>query len=137
MKAWMPTRLKTRLSRRDNSRTTTGQLYENHALDYLKARGLRLVERNYHCRLGEIDLIMLDADMLVFIEVKYRRRSDYGDSVEQVTSRKRQKLRNSARLYLSSHPRYTNAPCRFDVVAISPGAGAAEVNWISNAIETT
>lgn len=137
MKAWMLTRLKTRFSRRNNCKTTTGQLYEDHALDYLKTRGLRLVERNYHCPMGEIDLIMLDADMLVFIEVKYRRRSDYGNSIEQVTYRKRQKLVNSALLYLSSHPRYTNAPCRFDVVAISPGPDAPEVNWISNAMEIT
>ena len=137
MKAWMPRPTKARHGRRDSNSTTTGKRYEDHALDYLETRGLRLIESNYHCHLGEIDLIMLDDDMLVFVEVKYRSCSDYGSSIEQVTYRKQQKLINSALLYLSSHPRHTNAPCRFDVVAISPGQDAPEVNWISNAMDIT
>ncbi len=79
---------------------------------------------------------MHDRNTLVFIEVKFRQRSHYGDSVEQVTHRKKKKLINSALMYLSRHAQYANVPCRFDVVAISPGQGsAATVNWISNALE--
>jgi putative endonuclease len=132
----MLTRVKTNPTRSKGGPPTTGQHFENFALEYLEARGLRLVERNFHCPLGEIDLIMYDGNTLVFVEVKFRQRSHYGESAEQVTHRKKQKLINSALLYLSRHAQYANVPCRFDVVGISPGQGsAAAVNWISNALE--
>ena len=104
---------------------------------YLESRGLQLVERNFSCRCGEIDLVMLDEKTLVFVEVKYRRRNQHGGAAEQVTASKRKKLVNSALVYLSCRSQYSNYPCRFDVVAISPEAGKANINWIANAIDTT
>ncbi len=74
--------------------------------------------------------------MLVFVEVKYRRQGRHGEAAEQVTARKREKLVNSALVFLSSRSQYANFPCRFDVVAISPNNGEATVNWIANAFDT-
>lgn len=96
-----------------------------------------MVERNFSCRLGEIDLVMLEAGTLVFVEVKYRRQSRHGDAAEQVTASKRKKLVNSALLFLCCRDQYATLPCRFDVVGISPGPGKTNINWIPNAIDTT
>lgn len=78
---------------------------------------------------------MLDRGTLVFIEVKYRRHSQHGTSIEQVTRHKRKKLINSAQLFLACHKTYVNKPCRFDVVGISADGDTLAVNWISNALE--
>ncbi len=103
---------------------------------YLESRGLQLVERNFRCRCGEIDLVMLDRGTLVFVEVKYRRRSQHGEAAEQVTASKRRKLVNSALVFLSSRGQYSSYPGRFDVVAISSGIEAPGINWIVNAIDS-
>jgi putative endonuclease len=102
---------------------------------YLESRGLQLIERNFRCRCGEIDLVMLDRGTLVFVEVKYRRKSQHGEAAEQVTASKRRKLVDSALVFLSSRSQYSSYPGRFDVVAISPGADKAVINWIVNAID--
>lgn len=112
-----------------------GQHYEDYALNYLQQRGLQLVEKNFNCRCGEIDLIMRDSDTLVFVEVKYRNSTQYGNGIEQVTRSKRTKLVNSALLYLARHSRSANPPCRFDVVGIGPEAGDDAVQWVKNAID--
>jgi putative endonuclease len=124
-------------SRRQPQGRTTGQRFEDCALHYLQAQGLQLLERNFLCPMGEIDLIMRDAEMLVFIEVKYRKHSSHGLSVEQVGASKRKKLVNSALLYLSQHKHYAAMPCRFDVVGISPGEPQPAINWIRNAVDSS
>jgi putative endonuclease len=136
MKAWM---LKQRKAGTESQARppTTGQLFEDRALAFLQSRGLELVERNFSCRLGEIDLVMLDTNILVFVEVKYRRKSRYGHAAEQVTASKRKKLVNSALVFLSCRDKYASLACRFDVVGISPGPDKTNINWITNAIDTT
>jgi putative endonuclease len=105
-----------------------GSAGEDEALAYLQDRGLRLVERNFRCKTGEIDLIMAEGDSLVFVEVRRRASSRFGGAAASVTSAKQQKLLRAAQFYLL---RFRAMPaCRFDVVAIEGGA----LNWIKNAI---
>jgi putative endonuclease len=94
----------------------------------LRAAGLRLVERNWRCRHGEIDLIAEERGTLVFAEVRMRSRSGFGGAGESVTAAKRQRLLAAARLYLSRHP---EALCRFDVFLVD--GASANVQWIRDA----
>ncbi len=106
-----------------------GQAGEDAALQYLTQQGLVLVERNFRCRRGEIDLIMQHHDELVFIEVRKRAYRYYGGAAASVTPAKRARLISAAKIYLQ---RYKTMPaCRFDVVAIDGGA----ISWLRNAIE--
>lgn len=89
---------------------------ETKAAEFLTRKGFRLLERNHHSRYGEIDLIMEDDAYLVFVEVKLRSSARYGTPAEYVTWSKQQKLRNTALLYLQSHP--TDKQPRFDVIEI-------------------
>jgi putative endonuclease len=115
--------------------TTTGigRRIEDAALLWLGERGLRLRERNYRCRGGEIDLVMQDGDCVVFVEVRYRSSARFGSPAETVDLRKRQRLLRAARYYLQTHPDAGRAPARFDVVANRPGMPALEFEWIRNA----
>lgn len=107
-----------------------GQTAESSAAAFLQANGLKLVARNWRCRFGEIDLVMQDGATLVFVEVRLRRRSDFGGAAASVTPAKQKKLLAAARQYLATLK--TLPPCRFDVVALA-GGGAPE--WIRNAFE--
>lgn len=106
-----------------------GARAESMAAAYLQARGLRLLQRNYRCRLGEIDLILADGPVLVFAEVRLRRDAGYGGAAASVTAAKRQRILMAARHYLSSKP---ERPCRFDVVLLDALADD-RIEWIRNA----
>ncbi len=113
-----------------------GRRAEQDACDYLERQGLRLVERNYACACGEIDLIMLDRNTLVFVEVRYRRSHRYGSGAESVDWRKQGKLSATAAHYLQGHPRAARRPCRFDVIALTgQDNGHVHIDWISNAFQ--
>lgn len=109
-----------------------GQQFELLALQYLQQQGLTLVQQNFQCKAGEIDLIMRDAAQLVFVEVKYRASSAFGGAAAAVTAAKQQKLIRAARWYLQQQGQ-SAAACRFDVVAID-GQQPYQYNWIRNAI---
>lgn len=102
------------------------------ACRFLQRQGLRLVERNYRCRRGEIDLIMLDAGNPVFVEVRYRRQSRYGSGLESVDRNKQRRIVLCAAGYLQRHPRHAERPARFDVVAVGPDG---DIEWIRNAFD--
>jgi len=104
---------------------------EDQARDYLLSQGLRLRARNYRCRLGEIDLIMQDGEYLVFIEVRARSSSVYGNAVESITVHKRQKLLKTAALYLLSNKLQDKWACRFDVLSLD--GVPPQIRWIKNA----
>ncbi|MCI8269154.1 MAG: YraN family protein [Lachnospiraceae bacterium] len=106
----------------------TGKKYEEWAADYLRQKGIEILERNYRDRTGEIDLIGRDGECLVFIEVKYRRNSRNGEPSEAVTAKKQQHIRRTAQYYLYSH-RCGDTPCRFDVISIL----GDRIDWILNA----
>ena len=115
-------------------RAERGARAEQQAAVWLKAKGLKLVERNVRSRFGEIDLIMEDGSTLVFVEVRYRARDDYGGAAASVTPAKRARLQRAIGVYIARHPRVGTRNLRADVVAIS---GHGEVEWIPNAFEGT
>ena len=117
------------------NRIEQGQLAEQQASEYLNRQGLKLVERNYRCRNGEIDLIMQSDNTLVFVEVRFRSDSSFGGAAASVDRYKQQKLLVAAQHYLQKHHAF-NRPCRFDVVAVLPGQdGELKFEWITNAFE--
>ena len=96
----------------------TGRAAEDHALATLQNAGLRLLQRNFRCRFGEIDLIMRDGNVLVFVEVRHRSSARFGSAAESVTYRKLQRLLAAARIYLGPHPQLGDCPMRFDLFAL-------------------
>lgn len=99
------------------TRPELGALGERHAARFLRACGLRVLERNYRTTLGELDLIARDADTLVFVEVRTRADDGAVSPLETVDARKQQQLVRLARAYLRRH-RLADIPCRFDVVEV-------------------
>lgn len=116
-----------------SNQRTTGQKYENQACHYLQGQGLTLKARNINFRCGEIDLIMLDEQQLVFVEVRYRQHQEFGGALASVDLRKQQKIIRAAQLYLQKH--YGNRPpsCRFDVIAMQGDDHENPIQWIKNA----
>lgn len=112
----------------ESNKRHIGSRYEILAAEYLKSRGMAILECNYRCRQGEIDLVGKDGDFLVFVEVKYRRSEKNGTPAEAVTLQKQKNIRRTAQYYLYSH-RYGDIPCRFDVVSIL----GKEICWIRDA----
>jgi putative endonuclease len=114
-------------------RQASGQMAEDRALRYLQQRGLKLIERNFRCKGGEIDLILAEpaaaSNLLVFVEVRQRSSPRYGGAAASVTRNKQAKLIVAAQIFLQ---RYTDPPaCRFDVIAIEGDA----IEWIRQAFE--
>lgn len=112
-----------------------GAHYERAALAHLQRAGLVLVAQNYHCRFGELDLVMRENDTVVFVEVRYRRSRGYGGGVDSVDASKRAKLVRAAVAFLADHPRLADATCRFDVLAIGGTPDAPAFDWRRNAFE--
>ncbi len=92
---------------------------EDAAADFLRRQGYKIAQRNFATSLGEIDIVAVDDGMVVFVEVKSRAREDYGPPEAAVDRRKQAKLRRMAQIFLDRH-RFTDTPCRFDVVALTP-----------------
>ena len=107
---------------------SAGARAEDRCAELLRGAGLLLLERNWRCRLGEIDLIAEDRGVLVFAEVRMRRAFAFGGAGESVTAAKRARLVAAARLYLS---RRGETQCRFDVFLVDGPAG--DVRWIRDA----
>ena len=106
---------------------------EDFALDQLREAGLELRERNYRTRRGEIDLVLQEQSIVVFVEVRYRRSSVYGRPEETVDARKRSRLRLAAEVFLQQHRDPHNTHCRFDVFAVSGKRPGHTWRWIQNA----
>lgn len=118
---------------RRNTRTV-GNVAEELAFQYLRARGLQPVERNYRCRLGEIDLIMLDKGCLVFVEVRFRSSGAFSGAAATVDTRKQGKLVRTAEIFLASRAGLSGRTARFDVVGIDGRAnGRHRIEWIRDA----
>lgn len=114
------------------NKNNPGLAAEKIAETYLIANGLKVVARNYHCRFGEIDLIMQSASTLVFVEVRLRKNKHFGSAADSITHLKQQKLLLTAQHYLQQHGEQT---CRFDVVLLSNGLNS-QPEWIQNAIQS-
>ncbi|MBN8483063.1 MAG: YraN family protein [Xanthomonadales bacterium] len=115
---------------------STGARFEDLALAHLQRSGLDLVARNFTCRHGEIDLIMRDGPVVVFVEVRYRRESGFGGAVDSVGPCKRKRLIAAASLFLQARPQFARSACRFDVLAIGGEAAHADIEWLRDAFQT-
>ena len=103
--------------RPSNDRTRLGARGETVAARFLRRCGHRIINRNYLCVLGEIDLITTDGDTIVFVEVKTRSDDTHADPQESIGAAKRSRLERAAKHFLASH-RSGDFSCRFDVVSI-------------------
>ena len=111
-----------------------GHKVEQYAKRYLAARGLTTVEENFRCRMGEIDLIMLDGDCLVFVEVRFRSGRRLTSAPFTVDASKQRRLVRTAAVFLSSRRTFANSVTRFDVVGIDRNQdGTQRINWIRDA----
>jgi len=113
-----------------------GEQAESASLRYLLKQRLKLVQKNFRCPQGEIDLIMQDHNILAFIEVRYRSNPNFGDGADSVDFRKQRKLINAANVYLQNNP--ANTPCRFDVISVSKdNKNHWQCRWIKDAFQVT
>jgi putative endonuclease len=120
-----------------------GRWAENLAAEHLKHRGLKLITRNYRCRWGEIDLVMREGKIVVFVEVRFRSRLGLTTGAESVDARKQRKLIATAEHFLQRKPALATQPCQFDVVSISNTSsgnekfGEPEIDWIRSAFDAS
>jgi putative endonuclease len=115
-------------------RLDLGKLGENLALKRLRRLGYKCIERNYRCRLGEIDLIAREGDCLVFVEIKTRRDQPLGTIKEAITPKKKRQLSKVALTYMKDHD-CCDVKSRFDVVAINLRYGREQIEVIQNAFD--
>lgn len=109
--------------------TGIGNAAELQALKFLEKQGLNFVEANYHCKAGEIDLILRDKEALVFVEVRFRKSSLFGGALESINTSKQNKVRRSAEYWLQEKKLLEKVAVRFDVIALSN----QDCQWIQNA----
>jgi len=107
----------------------SGEKAEQAAEDFLLSQGLRFVERNFFCRIGEIDLIFLDQDTYVFVEVRYRANSAHGSAAESLGQSKLNKVRKSASLWLQKNNKVNNAS-RFDAILFDKKIDKQHLTWL-------
>jgi putative endonuclease len=105
-----------------------GQGGEDRALAFLQQQGLTLVERNFLCKTGELDLVMREGERLVFVEVRERNNPRFGGAAASISPAKQRRILRAARFYLLRFAKIP--PCRIDVVAIDGG----RITWLRNAI---
>ncbi|ENE4801988.1 YraN family protein [Klebsiella michiganensis] len=117
-------------NRRSQLSKQTGDAWETQARRWLEIQGLRFIAANVRERGGEIDLIMRDGSVTVFVEVRYRRSANYDDAASSVTPQKQQRLLKAARLWLCrQNGSFETVDCRFDVVAFTGN----DIQWLKNA----
>lgn len=107
-----------------------GEKSEQHACHYLLKQGLQLIDKNFRCQYGELDLIMQDQQTLVIVEVRFRKSNAFGGAVESITHKKQSRIIATTQFYLSQHK--INSPIRFDVITMS---NDTDINWIKNAFQ--
>jgi len=119
------------LSKKLTSRKKSGNDAEQQACKYLQSHGLKLLEKNFTIKAGEVDLIMREGETLVFIEVRYRKNAYFGGAAASVTLKKQQRIIKASLAYQQKHK--PQSSMRFDVVAIE--GDNRELNWIRSAFD--
>jgi len=115
-----------------------GKYYEALAAEHLQSAGLSVIEHNFNCKAGELDIICRDGEYLVFVEVRSRGPSEFASALESVDQRKQRKLIRAAQVYLQRKGWQDRFPCRFDVIAFDTQASTQQhhVQWIKDAFQT-
>lgn len=111
------------------ARSLAGARAEGLAAEFLGARGVTIIERNFRRRCGELDLVARDGETLVFVEVRLRRRRDFGGAAASITAAKRARMAAAAGLYLARLGR--NPPCRFDAVLLD-ALDPERIEWLKD-----
>ncbi len=121
--------------KKNNSANYAGLQAEQLADSYLSKQGLKIIEKNFYCRFGEIDLIALDGKSLVFIEVRFRKNENQMSVFETIDYKKCRKLVTTSEYYLNTHRKYQTLNCRYDVVGITGELDTPSIKWIKNAFQ--
>ena len=116
----------------DKSPLQRGKNAEQLALNYLNHHGLKFLQRNFRCRLGEIDLIMQEGTTTVFVEVRSRANDKIMNTVETIDRKKVQKIIRTAGYYLQQDPE-GSGPYRFDIITLTGKINSPRIDWIKNA----
>ena len=125
------------MRRRLTKHLKIGKAAEQHALNHLKKAGLSIITQHWSCRFGEIDLIMLEQETVVFVEVRYRKNTHFGGALDSINQAKRDKLVRTAEVFLNEYPQWLEHSCRFDVITAQPcTAQVFNLDWIQDAFET-
>jgi putative endonuclease len=114
----------------------SGQLAESSARRFLQKQGLRLLASNYRCRYGELDLIMSDREILVVIEIRYRRHTNFMLPAESITRAKRQRIARATLHFMQHNTSHRSRPVRFDVLSVSGPITRPTMDWIPGAFTT-
>ena len=112
----------------DSNTRTLGSDAEDQALEFLTKQACKSITRNYHCRSGEIDLIVEDGETLVFVEVRFRKNLSRGSGAESITRQKMRRIIRTAEHFLLNHQQFRAMPCRFDVISIGD-----KIDWYQQA----
>jgi putative endonuclease len=114
---------------------TLGAQGEELAVKYLRKQGYKVIQRNYQCRWGEIDLVARDKDTLSFVEIKSRSSSDFGLPQDSVDRFKQERIIQVAKAFMAEHHLNETIPARFDVVAIRLTPSGPEMELIKDAFQ--
>lgn len=116
-------------------RRALGNKAEAHARDYLCAQGLQIIHANFNCKVGELDIIAMDKNVLVVVEVRSRVDMGYGNAAASIDRRKRAKIIRATQYFLLKHRELRRFPVRFDVVTLDKTVVNAEpqIKWMRRA----
>jgi len=118
-----------------NSKNQSGNIAESLAADYLAKQNVKIIKRNFHSRFGEIDLVGLHQDILLFIEVRYRKNEDVLAAIETIDQRKCKKIITTSKFFLNKHKNYQSHFCRYDVITLTGELDKPAIEWIKNAFQ--
>jgi len=114
----------------ETDRQRSGRMAEEAVLAAAHIRGLKVIEKNYHTRYGELDLVLTDNVTLIVVEVRYRSHDHFGSAVETVNRPKQRKIIAATKGFLVAHTQWHDAPIRFDVVGVN---SSGDLDWIEQA----
>lgn len=117
----------------NNQNRSKGHKYEAECAQWLLDKGVKIIEKNFYSKMGEIDLIIEDDNVLAFCEIKYRSSNQHGAPAETVTHQKQRKIFKTAQTFLMKHPYLQNQICRFDVISMQPN----QIEWTKNAFQVS
>lgn len=118
-----------------------GQKAEETAIDFLRTKGFQLVAQNYHSPVGEIDLVVIQDRLLVFVEVRFRKSGIFGNAASSITPSKQRKIIQTSAIFLQSFPEFESHDCRYDVIAIDRYTKTSrehlKMSWIEGAFDAS